>query len=485
MKKLTFIGRNKEIARLNKYAQSNQAEFVAIYGRRRVGKTYLVNNVFKKQLSFSMTGIIGGNRDSQFQAFVKGMNLCGVSAKMPKSWFDAFSTLQQYLSSCIKEGEPCVIFIDELPCFDTRKSRFVEALGHFWNSWASLHPEIMLIVCGSATSWMMENVIDSHGGLHNRITHEIHLKEFCLAEVEEYFLDRGFHWDRSLILQAYMIMGGVPYYLSLLDKDLSLSQNIDSLFFDQDGEMSREFYRLYKTLFSKSDPYISIIEALFNKKKGLNRNEIAQATNMDANGRLTELLRNLVDCDIIRRYPIKQKTISARNSIYQLTDFFSLFFLQFMKGNINEPKFWTKNLHLPKINSWMGLAFERVCMAHIEQIKHALGIDYISANYYSWRSVNNKETLGNLSNAQIDLVIERADKMTHICEAKYSETPYIISKNEYTKFVNRIAVFKQQTHYAGGIIPTFITSSQLVRNTYSESLGLRHIALDDLFKQAE
>ena len=154
MKKQTFIGRSKEITKLNKYAQSNQAEFVAIYGRRRVGKTYLVNNVFKKRLSFAMTGIIGGNRDSQLQAFVKGMNMCGISIKTPKSWFDAFSTLQQYLASRIKEDEPCIIFIDELPCFETRKSKFVEALGHFWNSWASLHPEIMLIVCGSATSWM-------------------------------------------------------------------------------------------------------------------------------------------------------------------------------------------------------------------------------------------------------------------------------------------------------------------------------------------
>ncbi len=432
-----------------------------------------------------MTGIIGGNRDSQFQAFVKGMNMCGISINTPKSWFEAFTTLQQYLASHIKEGEPCIVFIDELPCFDTRKSRFVEALGHFWNTWASLHSEIMLIVCGSATSWMIENVIDSHGGLHNRITHEIHLKEFCLAEVEEYLVDRGFHWDRGLILQTYMIMGGIPYYLSLLDQDLSLAQNIDTLFFNQDGEMHREFYRLYKTLFTKSEPYISIIVSLFNKKKGLTRNEIAQATGMDANGRLTEMLRNLVDCDIIRRYSVKHKIISTRNSIYQLMDYFSFFYLQFMKGNINDPKYWTKNLHLPKINTWMGLAFERVCMTHIEQIKHALGIDYISANYFSWRSVDNKETLGNLGKAQINLVIERADKMTHICEAKYSETPYIIDKSVYTKFINRISIFKQQTHYTGGIIPTFITSNELVRNSYSENMGIRHVSLNDLFKKVE
>ena len=322
----------------------------------------------------------------------------------------------------------------------------------------------------------MDNVIDSHGGLHNRITHEIHLREFTLAEEEEYLISKRFRWDRNLVLQTYMVMGGVPYYLSLLDRDMSLAQNIDALFFNPDGEMHREFHRLYKTLFSTPDPYITIIEALFKKKKGLTRNEIADALQTNANGRLSKMLRNLVDCDIIRFYPTKQKKLSTRNGLYQLMDFFSLFYLQFMKDTINDAQFWSKNMHTPKINTWRGLTFERICMTHIDQIKHALRIDSISTTFYSWRSAHQTNR-----NAQIDIVIERADNMTNICEAKYSEIPYSISKDEYNKYLNRMAAFKQETHNRGGIIPTYITSGGLVQNNYSDNLGLKDLSINDLF----
>lgn len=472
-----IIGRKDEIARLKKYSNSNQAEFIAVYGRRRVGKTFLVNHVFGDNLAFSMTGIIDAGKESQMHAFVEAMDQYNNEVETPKGWFEAFRMLRHYLSKKIVHKRPCVVFIDELPCFDTHKSNFVEALGHFWNSWASLQPNMMLIVCGSATSWMMDNVIDSHGGLHNRITHEIHLKEFTLAEVEEFLYYKGFKWSRNLILQTYMVMGGIPYYLNLMDNELSLAQNIDKLFFNRDGEMYREFHRLYKTLFASPEPYITIVEALFKKKKGLTRNEIAKSIGMDPSGRLTKLLRNLVDCDIVRFYPTKLLKLSTRNGLYQLMDFFSLFYLQFMKGEINDSHFWTKNMHTPKISTWMGLTFEKVCMAHIEQIKHALRIDEINTIYYSWRS--SKSTT--LHKAQIDIVIERADKMVNICEAKYSDSPYSLDKEEYNKFINRMDAFKTETKFNGGIIPTFLTSSEMTRNSYYELLGVKHVSLDELF----
>lgn len=471
-----IIGRKNEIERLNKYAQSNQAEFIAVYGRRRVGKTYLINNLFRSRLAFSMTGIIEGNKHAQMQAFINAMDLYSNNVERPANWHEAFRMLRHFLIPQIKPGEPCIIFIDELPCFDTRKSDFIEAFGHFWNTWASQQPEIKLLVCGSATSWMMDNVIDSHGGLHNRITHEIHLREFTLAEEEEYLISKGFHWDRNLVLQTYMVMGGVPYYLSLLDRDMSLAQNIDALFFNPDGEMHREFHRLYKTLFSAPDPYITIIETLFKKKKGLTRNEIADTLQTNANGRLSKMLHNLVDCDIVRFYPTKQKKLSTRNGLYQLMDFFSLFYLQFMKGTINDAQYWTKNMHTAKINTWRGLTFELICMTHIDQIKRVLHIDSINTTFYSWRSALQTDR-----NAQIDIVIERADKITNICEVKYSEVPYYISKDEYNKFINRMAAFKQETQYRGGIIPVYITSAGLARNNYSDNLGLKNLSVDDLF----
>ncbi|MBR5119100.1 MAG: ATP-binding protein [Muribaculaceae bacterium] len=472
-----IIGRKEEIARLEKYFQSNHAEFIAVYGRRRVGKTFLVNYVLGDKLAFSMTGVIDAGKESQMHAFVEAMDQYNNVVETPKDWFEAFRMLRHFLSEKVTKKHPCVVFIDELPCFDTRKSNFVEALGHFWNSWASLQPNMLLIVCGSATSWMMDNVIDNHGGLHNRITHEIHLREFSLAEVEEFLNYKGFKWNRSLVLQTYMVMGGIPYYLNLMDNDLSLAQNIDKLFFNPDGEMRREFHRLYKTLFASPEPYIAIVEALFKKKKGLTRGEIAKSVGVSSSGKLTKLLRNLVDCDIVRFYPTKQLKLSSRNGLYQLMDFFSQFYLQFMKVEVNDPQFWTKNIRTPKISTWMGLTFEKVCMAHIEQIKHALRIDEISTTYYSWRSTKSSTT----RNAQIDIVIERADKMVNICEAKYSDTPYLLDKEEYDKYINRIVAFQSETKFNGGIIPTFLTSSDMTRNSYYELLGVKHVSIVELF----
>ena len=472
-----LIGRNAEIEQLRRFSASGKAEFVAIYGRRRVGKTFLVNNVFANSLTFSMTGILDGDRKAQIHAFCEAMELAGNPlAQKPKDWYEAFQILRRFLHTKQKNREQCIVFIDELPSFDTHRSDFVKALGFFWNSWASLQNNFMLIVCGSSTSWMMENIIDSHGGLHDRITHEMHIKEFSLKEVEAYLNENGFFWDRLIILQAYMVFGGIPYYYSLLSNEDSLAQNIDRLLFSPHGEMRHEFTRLYKTLFSKPEPYISIIEALFKRKEGLSMAELAQTIGKTVNGRLSNMLNNLVDCDIIHFNHIKNKKISKRNGIFQLTDFFSCFYLQFMKDGNREESFWSKSSFAPEINTWRGLTFESVCKAHITQIKEALRIGGIRTSYYSWRS----NTDINKQKAQIDLIIERADKTINICEIKYSESPYILTKEEYSKLRSRTDAFIQQTAFKGGIIPIFITVCGLQKNTYSEYIPIT-ITLDQLF----
>jgi hypothetical protein len=475
------IGRKEEIRLLNKYAASHRAEFVALYGRRRVGKTFLVNQVFKDRLTFSMTGLMEGDKNAQLHAFMDAMDLYGHPVtKQPNNWYEAFQILRHFLMEKMQDGKECIVFIDELPCFETRKSNFVNALGYFWNSWASLQDNLLLIVCGSATSWMMKNVIDNHGGLHDRITHEMHLKEFNLYETEEYLREFGFPWDRAMVLQTYMVMGGIPYYLSLLDPSESLAQNIDRLYFQAGGEMKREFQRLYKTLFSTPEPYIAIIEALFEKKKGLSRDEIAEAVKTNANGNLTKMLQNLVDCDIIRFYHVKNKTIASRKGLYQLLDFYSIFYLQFMKSHTTNEHFWTQSLNTPAINTWMGLSFERICLTHIPQIKQALRIAGIKTEYYSWRGTDPEIQ----QQAQVDLIIERADKMINLCEAKYSEKPYLLGKEEYEKYMRRVDLFRQQTRFSGGIIPTFITANGLQRNAYSEHI-IAQITMDDLFEDAK
>lgn len=474
-----IIGRKKEIRLLNQYATSDRAEFVALYGRRRVGKTFLVNQVFENRLTFSMTGILDGDKKAQIHAFIDALDMYGCEdIRQPKDWYEAFQMLRHFLEKKLVRTKTCIVFIDELSCFDTKKSDFTKALGYFWNSWASKQDNLLLIVCGSSTSWMMKNVIDSRGGLHDRITHEIHLKEFNLHETEEYLVQYGFPWDRLMILQTYMIMGGIPYYLSLLDKSQSLAQNIDRLCFHQSGEMRREFRRLYKTLFASPEPYISIVETLFKRKRGMTRNEIAQTVNTSSNGNLTKVLQNLVDCDIVRFYKVKDKKISSRSGLYQLMDFFSIFHLQFMKDKTTNEHFWTQSLNTPEVNIWLGLSFERVCHAHIQEIKQVLGIDGIKTEHYSWYGTDPETQL----RAQIDIIIERADHMINVCEAKYNEKTYILDKEEYDKYTGRIEIFRKQTAFSGGIIPTFITPNGLHRNVYSEHIPIQ-ITIDDIFEE--
>ena len=251
MKRL--IGREKEIESLEAYVDSGQAEFIAIYGRRRVGKTFLINQLFRNRLAFSLTGIIDGTPSEQMESYVQALEFNGYKInEHPKNWLTAFAELRKFLQPKINSGEPCIVFIDEISCFDSQRSGFVRALGFFWNSWASLQDNLKLIICGSVTSWMITNIIDSKGGLHNRVTHEIALHQFTLHETELYLLNRGFNWSRLTILQAYMCLGGVPYYLSLLSASESLAENLDRLFFDRDAELQKEYSRLYKTLFKFS-----------------------------------------------------------------------------------------------------------------------------------------------------------------------------------------------------------------------------------------
>jgi hypothetical protein len=473
-----LIGRKLEIEELERYVASDRAEFVAIYGRRRIGKTFLVNNVFRDRLSFSMTGIIDGTFEEQMHVFADAMSIYGKPLeKSPKNWLEAFSILRDFLIQQKKPKSHRIVFIDELPCFDTQRSGFVRALGYFWNSWASQQDDLTLIVCGSATSWMVSKIIDNHGGLHNRITQEMHLQPFSLAETENYFSANGFSWGRNSILQAYMVFGGVPYYMSLLRKDMSLAKNIDRMFFAQDAILKYEYDRLFQTLFNSPEPYKHIVKLLSENKSGLTRKELSEKLGMKTGGNLTTLLQNLVRCDFVRLYNVKGKKIKSSSGIYQIKDFFSLFHITFIQQKVTTNEhFWSDHIDTPAQNTWYGLTFEQVCMAHIPQIKKALGIDRINTEYYSWRSRKSSE------NVQIDLVIERSDGNTNICEIKYSKSEYSIDAEEEKRLNKRIDVYKSETKTDNGLQLTMITSAGLKHNSHSDGVSAE-VTLDHLFSE--
>ena len=362
-----IIGRKSEIDKLKRYVKSNRSEFIAIYGRRRIGKTFLVRELFDGSFTFRMTGKENASTKDQLEDFGHALGNFSAKASTPQNWPEAFRMLSKYIEEETTEGAK-IVFIDELPWFDTYGAKFISALEHFWNDWATYRRDIKLIVCGSATTWMLDNVVNSRGGLHNRATHTILLEPFTLLETEQYFKAFGFRYERQELIECYMAVGGVAYYLSLFEQDKSVAQNIESLCFTRGGELLNEFEILFKSLFKKADNHLAVITALHKKGMGMTRKEIIEEAHQTNNGNLTKLLRELEECAFIRSYIPFQK--SRKDKVYQLIDPFTLFYFRFMRNNNNYLKgYWQKVQTTGEYASWCGYAFEIVCLNHLEQVK--------------------------------------------------------------------------------------------------------------------
>lgn len=465
-----IIGRENELSLLSKYYGSDRPEFIALYGRRRVGKTFIVRSFFKDKFDFFATGILDGTYEEELKSFCDSLKEFGHKGVEPDNWMDAFKALNSLIAKS-KRKKRCVIFLDEISCFDTPNSGFIRALGHFWNKYASLQDNVFLIICGSATSWMTKNVLNNKSGLHNRRTHEIHLHPFNLAKTEQYFVSRKAKWSRLSILQAYMAFGGVPYYLSLLNMDESLPGNIDRLFFSEDAPMRGEYHRLYRSVFKSPERYMDIIKALSVNKSGLTRTEISEAAHLDSGSGLSEMLDDLVACDFIRSY---RNGLKKNGKIYQLMDFYTLFYLQFCANPSTDRNYWKNTLNSPLQNSWYGLSYERVCMAHIQEILRSLHLDTIHTEYYSFRS---KETSPKV---QIDMVIDRSDDFVDIIEIKYSRARYEMSKEERVKIERRISRFINESKTKKGVQTVLITTLGCEQNRNSD-VCQRFLTLEDLF----
>lgn len=469
-----IIGRKEEQQILRLAVQSENSEFVAVYGRRRVGKTYLIRETFGYKFTFQHTGLAKGNTKEQLFSFAISLRDAGYDdCPIPKSWLEAFSLLSTYLKNSTDEKK--IIFLDELPWMDTPRSNFISAFEHFWNGWASARKDIVLIICGSATSWIINKVINDHGGLHNRVTKQIALQPFTLKECEMFTESKGIEMSRYQLAECYMVLGGIPYYWSLLEKGLSLSQNIDKIIFAKNGKLSNEFNQLYASLFKSPEQYIDVVTALGKKKAGMTREEIIAATDMYSSGTLSKVLDELVYCGFIRKYNGFDK--KSKQAIYQLIDNYTLFYFKFIQQNENNDEhFWSASIDSAMHRAWSGLAFERLCMAHTQQIKAALGIAGVLSNVYSWR----KEADETSDGAQIDLLIDRKDQVINLCEMKYSLSEYAIDAEYEQKLRNKKSAFIDATNTRKAVHLTMVTTFGIKANAHS-GIVQNEITLEDLF----
>lgn len=475
-----LVGRFEEKNQLLAALNSSQSEFVAVYGRRRVGKTFLIRETFDYHFTFQHTGLANANMQMQLKNFKASLQRAGMK-RPPRitCWLDAFFALEQLIEESADERK--VIFLDELPWMDTPRSNFISALEHFWNGWATTRRDVLLVVCGSATSWIIEKIINNHGGLHNRLTKRLLLQPFSLRECEDFILANGLVMSRTQVLETYMIMGGIPYYWNFLQKGKSLAQNIDDLFFQSNGELRNEFDMLYASLFKNSENYIKVITALGEKKSGLTREEIIAHSQIADSGTLTKVLKELEWCGFIRKYVRFDKKV--KSALFQLIDNYTLFYFRFIRQNMkNDEHFWTTSQNTPLYNNWCGLSFERVCLQHVSQIKRKLGISGVLSNVYSWSASPNEE-LGRRG-VQIDLLIDRNDRVINLCEMKYSSTPYAITQDEEMKLRTRMEVFRTVTRTPKAIHLTMVTTHGLVQNPHVGIIQ-NEVTMDDLFERGE
>ena len=469
-----LVGRERECLELKKVMESDRSEFVIVYGRRRVGKTFLVDQYYQGQYDFTFVGGHNLPRQRQLTGFARALKkFSGVKPDKFADWFDAFDALEEYLAG-LDANRKKVVFIDEMPWIDTQKSDFVAALENFWNGWAARRSDIVFIASGSATSWMVDNLIENQGGLHARITSSIYVRPFTLREVEEYLRRKHCKWDRYQILQSYMIFGGIPFYLSLVNVNESLVQNVDRLFFAQGGIMRNEFDELYNALFSNADLYISAVKALAGRHDGMSRDEISKAVGVTG-GTLTRVLTNLERCDFISK--CQNFGHKAKDTIYRLVDFYTLFYYRFVMQDMSgDEHWWGHNFESRQISTWQGLTFEIACLMHTDCIKRALGISGMATEVSAWRKTAGEGQKG----GQIDLVIKRADRIVHLCEMKFSKSEYRITEAYEQLLRQRLELFQNSTNTKFSLVITFVT-------TYGVADGIHHslvhseVTMDQLF----
>jgi uncharacterized protein len=475
----TITGRKAEQAILHTMLQSRQPELLAVYGRRRVGKTHLIRQFFSKELVFACSGQLNSNTNQQLYNFTNQLQHYFPAGKMPvlpAGWQQAFALLWERLSP-MESKKKKVIFFDELPWLDTHKSGFLAAFDYFWNVYASTRPDFIVVICGSAASWIIKKVVNNKGGLHNRITQRIRLLPFTLHETQAYLQHRNIKLNQYQLLQLYMTMGGIPHYLNAVRRGQSVAQVVEDLCFNKDGLLNGEFDNLYAALFSSSERHVQVIQALSGKNKGITRKELLATGKIETGGGISTVLDELTESGFIEKLvPFEHKN---RDSIFRLTDEFSLFYMRFMKPGKIQKGGWMAQSETPSYRTWCGYAFENICLKHFRQIKAALGIAGVEASTLSWQSKGTENAAG----AQIDMLIERRDQTINICEMKFSTTDFTIDKKYAAELEKKIAAFRRDTATRKTLLLTMITTYGLRNNTYKEQLIDNDIGMQALFEQ--
>lgn len=482
-----ILGREKEKAILDTIWASKEAEFIAIYGRRRVGKTYLIRQYFSnKGLYLEASGAKDMPLKTQLENFMKALSKTffgGVALATPKSWDEAFTILTQELDK-LPRTKKMTIFLDELPWMATKRSNMLQALDYYWNLHWSRMAHVTLIACGSAASWMLEKLIYAKGGLHKRITRKILLEPYTLRETEQFLQSRGITYTHKQIVDLYMAIGGIPFYLKGIKKGCSAAQNINALCFEKNGLLYDEFDNLFESLFEQAELNLQIVRQIVKHGNRISREQLIETTRIQSGGTLNKRLTELEAAGFIQSFLPYGRT--ARDHYYRVIDEFSLFHLRWIEPYLaskmmhDEHGYWQNMTKTPAVSSWLGLAFETLCLKHIGQIRRTLGIERIACKIGSWQYKPKKGS--DEDGVQIDLLFDREDGVITLCEIKYSEQPFAIDKAYAKKLMSKSDVFERRMKTTKQLFIAFITASGLKPSIWSEELVQQQVTIKDFFR---
>lgn len=484
-----IIGRSKEIKILEQIWHSKESEFLALYGRRRVGKTHLIREYFsdKDATYFELSGEKDGTLQNQLENFINiysNVFFNGIPLKCPKSWKEAFDLLTQQIEKTDK-SKKIIIFFDELPWLATKKSKMIQALDYYWNRYWNRQSNLILVVCGSAASWMLEKLINAKGGLYNRITKAILLRPYTLNGVQDFLSHRGINVTAKQVLDLYMVFGGIPHYLKQVEKGKSAAQIINRVCFQNDGLLYEEFDRLFQSLFEHSGINLSIIRAINSQRYGISRKELIKKAKMSSGGTLNKRIKELESSGLIQSFiPYGHK---KKDIYYRVIDEYCHFYLTWIeplksKSAEGGKSYWQTKSETPSALSWAGYVFETICFKHVDQIREALEIQTIASECGSWRLFAKKGSKE--SGAQIDLLFDREDGVITLCEIKYSENVYIVDKDCARNLRNKIEAFEKSFKTNKQIFVTMITTRGIKPSIWSEDLVQSSLTIDDLFKNS-
>jgi AAA+ ATPase superfamily predicted ATPase len=481
-----LIGRTAESNFLNQAWKSKDPQFIAVYGRRRVGKTFLIREYFiNKGTYFELVGLKDGNMQDQLLNFAESFAKTfypNLKIQTPKSWREAFELLTQELNK-LASHKKITIFLDELPWLATKRSDLMQSLDHFWNTNWSRRPNLKLIVCGSAASWMLDNLINAKGGLHNRLTHSLLLQPYNLSQTKAFLSSRGIKLNNKQVLDIYMITGGIPHYLKNIQKSKSAIQNINELCFTANGLLFNEFPRLFASLFEKSTLHLRIVREIAKKRYGISIQDLSKKIDIKTGGTLTHILNELTAAGFIQKFlPYGRK---KRDQYYRIIDEYSFFYLTWIEPYKNQEiideqsNHWLLASQTTAWKSWAGYTFESICYKHINKIRHTLGLDHIHCHISNWRHLPKK--LAAEDGAQIDLLIDRDDGIVNLCEIKFHQKKLIIDKTLARNLIKKMDIFEQVFPSEKQLSLTLITSAGIKENIWSEDLIDNHTTLNDLF----